>query len=294
MPWTTSNVPTAAKNLPARAKRIFVTAANQALSRGKSDGDAVRIGLIAVRNAGYYRDDAGNWKFSEDQRRSSAGNPTKKQDDEAEYDVEAMKRLVQLAQLPNWARGKVLDTLGKVSAAPETALEGTLKAEMPENEPQDTQKAAQTLQNEQKLQKNDGVKADMAYKVVSKAEEKRYTLGPVYSPGTIDAHGEQVTADDLQEAMWEFVSKGDRTVRLQHTDRRAGEWVELVTWPASIKTGLAKSDGETEEVEFPAGTVFMGVLWDEDVWPLVKSGALTGYSMGGRATRVEVEDHSQD
>jgi hypothetical protein len=38
---------------------------------------------------------------------------------------------------------------------------------------------------------------------------------------------------------------------------------------------------------YPAGTPFMGVIWEEWAWPLVKSGELRGLSIGGTAQRIE-------
>ncbi len=37
----------------------------------------------------------------------------------------------------------------------------------------------------------------------------------------------------------------------------------------------------------PAGTVYMGVIWDDAAWQLVKQGKLGGLSLGGKAIRVD-------
>ncbi len=34
--------------------------------------------------------------------------------------------------------------------------------------------------------------------------------------------------------------------------------------------------GEERKLTMPAGTVYMGVVWDEDAWPDVKKGKFTG------------------
>jgi hypothetical protein len=36
----------------------------------------------------------------------------------------------------------------------------------------------------------------------------------------------------------------------------------------------------------PAGTVYLGVKWDEPAWEAIKARELTGYSLGGRAVRA--------
>ena len=122
----------------------------------------------------------------------------------------------------------------------------------------------------------------------AKAEE-RYTLGPVYVPGRLDGHGEFIDADTLQKAIWDWVRSGDRTIFLQHSDKAAGEMVEILTWPMPIQTALSLPGEEIRKVEFPAETPFMGVVWESWAWDLVKAGQLRGYSIGGKARRVEAD-----
>ncbi len=128
------------------------------------------------------------------------------------------------------------------------------------------------------------------YAVIKSVDEKRYTLGPVYMPGVLDAHGEWATAEDLQKSTWDYVrdTGADRTVYLQHSDKPAGEWVEIMAWPqpvtASMVGGVRKG---VEDVVLPAGTVYMGVRWNKWAWEDVKKGKITGFSMGGYAQRVE-------
>jgi len=124
-----------------------------------------------------------------------------------------------------------------------------------------------------------------SYAIEKSAPEQRYTLGPIYSPGVRDAHNEFAEANDLHEAAKEFM-KGPRELRKQHTDERIGEVVELMTWPFPHDAQLQLPGRLTKTVTLPAGTVYAGVVWDEKAWPLVKSGAIRGFSMGGVATRV--------
>lgn len=123
---------------------------------------------------------------------------------------------------------------------------------------------------------------------LSKEASQRFTLGPLYVPDFMDAHGEWTDAQELQNAAWGWVQKGDRTIYLQH-DRevRAGEWVEMMTmpqpWTVKMQDGVGKDLGE---VTYPAGTVFLGVIWDEGPWQQIKRGHLRGYSIGGLSNRV--------
>jgi len=127
--------------------------------------------------------------------------------------------------------------------------------------------------------------------VFSKADERRFTLGPWYVPDSYDAHGEWTDPEELQLALWDYVRSSDRTIRLQHnTDVVAGEWVEALSWPYAVSVPML--DVETETVndhEFPPGTVFMGVIWEPYAWEMVKAGKIRGYSMGGNGQRVTVD-----
>ena len=120
-------------------------------------------------------------------------------------------------------------------------------------------------------------------------EEDRFTLAPVYVPGLEDSDGETISANDLQKSLWEWVQKGDRTIYLQHSNKPAGEMVELLTWPFEIETSLDVPNQGVTKYRFPKDTPFMGVIWDNWAWDMVKGGELRGYSIGGRAKRLEVE-----
>ncbi len=147
---------------------------------------------------------------------------------------------------------------------------------------------------------------EFASAVLKADSSRRYTLAPVYMPNTADAHGEWATADDLQSATWDYVRKtssaapgsgqSDRAVYLQHSDTPAGEWVEImaVPWPVeatlTVPGAVTKSGTDVvTKAKFPAGTVYMGVIWEPWAWTEVKKGHLTGYSMGGKARRVEAD-----
>ena len=139
-----------------------------------------------------------------------------------------------------------------------------------------------------------GIRGDVDVKLaalqtgVAKSTEARYTLGPVYVPDTADGHDESVDADTLQKSIWGWVQKNDRTIFLQHTDRPAGEMVEILTWPQAVTADLTV-DGVTKSHTFPEQTPFMGVIWEQWAWDLVEKGKLRGYSIGGQARRVEVD-----
>lgn len=131
-------------------------------------------------------------------------------------------------------------------------------------------------------------KADVELATVIKAEQ-RFTMGPVYVPNLEDAHGETIEPKELQTAIWDWVRKGDRRIFLQHSEKVAGEMVEILTLPMQTEMSLTVPNEGVTKYQFPADTPFMGVIWEDWAWELVKSGQLRGYSIGGQAQRVEVE-----
>lgn len=128
------------------------------------------------------------------------------------------------------------------------------------------------------------------YEISSSEEAKRYTLGAMYIPDRIDAHGEWTDAEELQRAVWDYVRSNDRRIRLQHNrDIVAGEWVEVMAFPYEITVPIESTNGVNVEHTYPANTVFLGVIWEPWAWELVKSGKILGYSIGGRAERLYVD-----
>lgn len=129
-----------------------------------------------------------------------------------------------------------------------------------------------------------------AMQLIQKAnEEQKFTLGPWYIPNREDAHGEWSDADELQKALWDYVRLGNRDIRLQHnTDIVAGEWVEAMSFPVPVTLNMKKAGGDSKEVTYPTGTVFLGVKWNDWAWEMVKENKITGFSIGGSAARVEM------
>jgi hypothetical protein len=121
-----------------------------------------------------------------------------------------------------------------------------------------------------------------------KQAANRFTLGPLYVPDFMDAHGEWTDSDELQQAVWKWVQGGDRTIYLQHDRKvRAGEWVEVMTMPQPWTVDMLNGQGESiGKITYPKGTVFLGVIWDEGPWRQILNGELRGYSIGGFSDRV--------
>jgi len=137
-------------------------------------------------------------------------------------------------------------------------------------------------------------KSALAYTVEKANSAMRYTLGPLYAPMREDAHKEWIEADELQKSVHDFVrdsAENGRRINLQHGDLgdiQCGEWVECLAWPYEHTIKVRNAAGEEHEVEMPAGTVYLGVVWDEEYWDVEKSRpkGIDGYSLGGRAMKV--------
>jgi len=53
---------------------------------------------------------------------------------------------------------------------------------------------------------------------------------------------------------------------------------------------MLDSKGEPAgKVTYPKDTVFLGVVWNEEAWEIVKSGEVRGYSIGGFSDRALVD-----
>ena len=124
---------------------------------------------------------------------------------------------------------------------------------------------------------------DLPVHVTKSDHEQRYTFGPLYIPDTVDAHDHFADAETLQKAVWDWMTNGERDIRLQHSPIVAGTMVELACWPYPHTVDLAKADGTSNAVDLPENTPWIGVKWKPWAWDLVKSGDISGMSLAGKA-----------
>lgn len=119
--------------------------------------------------------------------------------------------------------------------------------------------------------------------------DKRYTFGPLYTPLEVDAHNEFVGRESLEKAMHAVLPRGINTINKQHRtgDKPIGHIVDWVVWPYEAEVELGMPGRDVRKCVLPAGTAYVGVVWDQAEWSAVKSGAISGYSLGGRAMRVQ-------
>ena len=84
-------------------------------------------------------------------------------------------------------------------------------------------------------------------------DEKRYTLGIVYEPDTVDSQGDYATAEDIEKAAWDFMRK-TLTLGYMHKvwDKQIGEIVESYVAPVDI-TGRRCGRGRLRASRWAAG-----------------------------------------
>ena len=172
----------------------------------------------------------------------------------------------------------------------DTPVWGNSKKRKPRNLKNIAESASETLVTAKSAETEEVAEEEIP-NAITKNAELRYTLGPWYVPNRHDAHGEWTDPQELQKALWGYVENGDRDIRLQHnTSIKAGKWVEALTWPHEVDVPMVQADtGAVRKVAFPAGTVFLGVVWEPWAWELVKKGEIRGYSIGGTGAGVEVD-----
>lgn len=130
----------------------------------------------------------------------------------------------------------------------------------------------------------DGV-GDVACNVVKASEERRYTLGlayPAMRPDVgkaADGYRDFVSARTLEDAAWSYLRKG-AGVGLHHAHGTDGHGTVVESY---LYRGPDWPVGNTV---IKASDWLIGVVWDADTWPLIKSGRLNGFSPQGQARRA--------
>lgn len=108
--------------------------------------------------------------------------------------------------------------------------------------------------------------------------EQQYILGIVLEPEVVDAQGDIYSADEVKRAAWEYMVNF-RNVGLMHRGLVNGK-VRLV------ESYIAPIDMSVGGSTIKAGTWLMGLhVADDGLWGQVKSGGLTGLSIGGFAKK---------
>ncbi|MGK8833738.1 XkdF-like putative serine protease domain-containing protein [Bacillus paranthracis] len=118
-------------------------------------------------------------------------------------------------------------------------------------------------------------------------EEQKLVYGIVYSPGsaddpeTHDAHGDFMTAEEIEKSAHNFIAKY-RNIDTQHDfNAGAGEVVESYVAPVDMEI-----NGET----ITKGTWVLVTKATDEIWEDIKDGKMTGYSLAGVAETEVIEE----
>ncbi len=116
---------------------------------------------------------------------------------------------------------------------------------------------------------------------VLKTDEERYVLGIVLEPETVDAQKDVYSPAEVREAAHRFMEEY-QNVGLMHRG--------LVNQKVKIlESYLAPAAFPLDGTQVRKGTWLLAVrVLDDALWGQVKSGELTGFSIGGSAVRSEV------
>lgn len=144
-----------------------------------------------------------------------------------------------------------------------------------------------TLAKSPEPEKWDG--ESIAAQVVKAAPERRFTLCVAYPANRADvgiaADGARdfASPEAVEQAAWSYLSKGGGVgIGHRQGSDNAGQVVESYLWRGE-QWAIKAADGSTQTV-YP-GDWLIGVIWSPETWSAIKSGALTGVSMQGTASR---------
>jgi len=121
---------------------------------------------------------------------------------------------------------------------------------------------------------------------VTKAEDEKYALGIVLEPlkemGKTDSQNDLYSADEVKKAAYLFMEEF-ANMGVQHTELANSKIKILETW-------IQREDATIEGTAVTKGTWMMAVRFlDDELWTKVKKGEITGFSIGGIASRTPVE-----
>ena len=108
-------------------------------------------------------------------------------------------------------------------------------------------------------------------------DELRIVWGEVYAPGFPDSQGDFMTEDTIREMSYGFMKKQALTaIDTNHSREENGSLI--------VESFIAREDDDL----FIPGSWVIGVhVPADDVWAMVKSGELNGFSIDGHGVRVD-------
>ncbi|OIK22587.1 XkdF-like putative serine protease domain-containing protein [Bacillus amyloliquefaciens] len=118
----------------------------------------------------------------------------------------------------------------------------------------------------------------------SEPDEQKLVYGIVYEPDVPDAHGDYMTAEEIEKAAHGFLADA-RNIDTNHNfEGGTGEVVESYVAPDDFEIGNAV---------IRKGSWVLVTKASDEVWDQIKAGIITGYSMAGTADVYEEPEEKQ-
>lgn len=118
----------------------------------------------------------------------------------------------------------------------------------------------------------------------SEPDEQKLVYGIVYEPDVPDAHGDYMTAEEIEKAAHGFLADA-RNIDTNHNfEGGTGEVVESYVAPDDFEIGNAV---------IRKGSWVLVTKASYEVWDQIKAGVITGYSMAGTADVYEEPEEKQ-
>lgn len=120
--------------------------------------------------------------------------------------------------------------------------------------------------------------AKQQFSILKSEVEQRTVLGIVLEPETVDSQDDIYSAEEVQKTAWKFL-EFYQNFGFMHS--------ELVSDILPLESYLAPVEFEMNGQTVKKGTWILRVrVLDDDIWEKVKSGELTGFSIGGSAIKT--------
>ena len=117
---------------------------------------------------------------------------------------------------------------------------------------------------------------ELTFPITKLNEDKRLVGGIVYEPDVVDAQGDSAGEAEIEKAAHKFM-QDSRTLGFMHKED-VGPRAKIV------ESYIAPCNMKMNNQSIRKGTWVMVVkVQDDELWNMVKSGKITGFSMGGRA-----------
>ena len=122
-------------------------------------------------------------------------------------------------------------------------------------------------------------------------KEEHVIYGVVLEPETYDAQGHIISVDEVKKSAHKFMEEHGTwggNWKVEHSANANWDVVLLETYLAPADIVMEGSDGEEHTIK-KGSWVMSHRVESRDLWDQIKSGDLTGYSIGGRATHHDVQ-----